>query len=162
MPAPAPHPARNLWPAGIVAAFVLFVAGTVALILLSTLGHDDLVAADYYAQELRYQQRIDRQARTQSVAAQVSVHYDAATATLVVTLPPGHAAPRTSGEIHLYRPSAAGEDRRVPLALDALGRQVLGARELAAGLWRVRIAWSAGGQEFFTDQKVVLPRAAAD
>jgi hypothetical protein len=42
------------------------------------------------------------------------------------------------------------------LEVDAAGRQSLDARDLRPGLWKVRIQWAVDGQEYFTDQSVVL------
>jgi len=41
------------------------------------------------------------------------------------------------------------------------GRQQIDARELRPGLWRVRIRWTAGTEEFFRDEAVVIAGPAA-
>jgi hypothetical protein len=61
------------------------------------------------------------------------------------------------GELHLYRPSAAGMDRRLPLKPEADGTQILNARDLAPGLWKAQLHWTAGGQDYFVDRRLVLP-----
>jgi nitrogen fixation protein FixH len=58
--------------------------------------------------------------------------------------------------VHLYRPSAAGLDRQLALELDAAGVQALDASGLEPGLWRVKVTWSVGGQQYYFDQKVVI------
>lgn len=149
-------PARNLWPMGLVAAFGVFISGTVALIVLSARTQTDLVSQDYYERELRYQEDIDRRTRTQALEGQVQVRYDADRRQLTFALPAAHAAKRAEGEIQLYRPSAAGLDRRVPLTVDSRGQQILDATTLSDGLWRVRVTWRVGGEEFSCDEKVIV------
>ena len=71
---------RNLWPLGIIVTFALFFAGTVGLVVMACSQKVDLVSADYYEQELKFQGRIDRVERTRHAATQAAVAYDAAAA----------------------------------------------------------------------------------
>jgi hypothetical protein len=82
------------------------------------------------------------------------VTYDAVQRRLILALPAAHVA--ATGEIQLYRPSAAGMDRRLSLRLDAQGQQTLDAAALGEGLWRVRVMWRVGDEEFACDEKVVI------
>lgn len=149
-------PSRNFWPIGVAAAFGVFLTGTAGLVVMSTRENVELVGADYYEQELRFQDQINRRGRAETLQGQVHVSYDAAQRVLTIALPPAHAAMHASGEIVLYRPSAAGLDRRVALDLDAQGRQTLDARSMSDGLWWVRVTWRAGNEDFAFDEKVVI------
>jgi nitrogen fixation protein FixH len=147
----------NPWPVGIIAFFALFISVMGGLIVFISSRPMDLVAPDYYEQEIRYQSQMDRRDRTREVAAQIRVTHDAAGQRLIIALPAAHARRPCEGRIHLYRPSAAGLDRHEKLALDALGQQSLDARDLQPGLWKVRIHWTVEGEEFYTDQSIVVP-----
>ena len=147
---------RNLWPLGIIVTFVLFFAGTVGLIVMACSQKTDLVSADYYEQELRFQGRIDRVERTRHAASQAVVAYDAASRCITVSLPPEQARLEVWGSVELYRPSAAGMDRAVRLQPDTNGVQRLDATGMAPGLWRVRVTWTAEKQNYYLDQKVVV------
>jgi len=153
----APH-SRNLWPFGIVAAFVVFIVGTVTLVLLSRLQRDDLVTADYYARELRYQDQIESAERTRHIRDQVQVTHDPTAQQIAITLPPQHASLRPTGTIQLYRPSAADQDREVPLDPDLTGHQALDARALESGVWRVRVHWSVNGEDYAVEERLVIPK----
>jgi nitrogen fixation protein FixH len=152
----APNPGRNLWPLGIVSAFGVFIAGTAGLIGLSLSQRSDLVSADYYEQEIRHQQQMERLDRTQRLGAETALRYDAALRHLEVRVPVAHVRAGLRGGIHLYRPSAAGLDRRLKLEPDADGLQTVDLSETPVGLWKVRVSWTAAGQEFFLDQKLVV------
>ncbi len=156
MSANASSKTRNLWPIGLVAAFAVFITGTVALVVLSARTQTDLVAPDYYERELRYQDDIDRRARTQALESQVRVAYDAGQHQITLSLPTAHAAGHAEGDIHLYRPSAATLDRHFALQLDSRGQQILDAKMLSEGLWRVRVTWRVGGKAFAFDDKVII------
>ena len=149
-------PARNLWPLGIITTLVVFFAGTVGLIVMACSQKVDLVSADYYENELKFQGRIDQVERTRSAVTQASVAYDAALKCITISLPADQARRDISGHIDLYRPSAAGMDRTVKLAPDAHGVQRLDAAGLAPGLWKVRVSWTVEKQDYYLDQKVVV------
>ena len=42
------------------------------------------------------------------------------------------------------------------LALDPERRQRLDTTHLAHGLWKVRVEWTAAGQEFYADRAIVI------
>ena len=156
-PMSAPAKTFNPWPYGIIAVFVVFIASTAAVVAFICQHRMDLVTPDYYEQEIRYQQRLDQMNRTAALGAGARVTFDAGTRALTVQLPEGHAAGQPSGRLHLYRPSAAGLDRELALAPDAAGRQVIPAPDLAGGSWRARLHWSAGGQEYFAEEALLIP-----
>jgi hypothetical protein len=147
---------RNLWPVGIIVACALFVAGTAGLIVMACAQKNDLVRPDYYEQELRFQNQIDRTERTRRVAGQASVAYDTARQCITVSLPPEHAGQPVWGSVELYRPSAAKMDRAVKLEPDAQGVQRLDATGLAPGLWRVRVSWTVEKEDYYLEQKVIV------
>lgn len=152
---------RNLWPLGIIVTFVLFFAGTVRLVVMAFSQKVDLVSADYYEQELKFQGRIDRVERTRSAATQGSIAYDAGGKCITVSLPAAQAGHEVSGRIELYRPSAANLDRTVELAPDANGVQRVDAAGMRPGLWKVRVSWTVEKQDYFLDQKVIVsPKAS--
>jgi nitrogen fixation protein FixH len=146
----------NPWPLGVVLAFAVFVAGTASLVVLACSHRSDLVRADYYSQEIRHQEQMDRVERTRRAAPEVRVAYQPTRQSVEISLPAAHARSTPNGRIHLYRPSAASLDRTIPLELDAAGCQSLDAAGLAPGLWRVQIAWTVAGEEYYHDQKLIV------
>lgn len=145
---------RNFWPLGIIAVFLCFAAGMTTMVVLACRSNTDLVSHDYYEQEIRFQGRIDSLNRTKGLHASAS--YDAAAKRLIITLPAEHADKAVSGQIQLYRPAAAGLDQQFKLEPDAKGRQTLDLAALQNGLWKVRIAWTVAGQDYFLEQKIVV------
>jgi nitrogen fixation protein FixH len=148
-------PTRNLWPTSIVVFFVLAITFIISFIVWSLRQRDDLVSADYYEREVRYQAQLDTLNRSQALAVTTVVTFEPAQQTIVITLPPPQTQGAT-GSIHLYRPSDARLDRELPLALTADGTQRLDAKRLRDGLWKVRVKWNANGQDYFLDQPVIV------
>jgi nitrogen fixation protein FixH len=144
----------NPWPVSIVAFFTLAIIGCVSFVAFCSLHPSELVAPDYYEQELRFQARMDSKEHARQLGSQASVTYDPLARVIRVSVPGPPLNPL--GTIQLYRPSAAGLDRQLPLKLDRAGRQDIGAAALEPGPWKVRVSWHAGGRDYFLDERVVV------
>jgi len=146
---------RNLWPTAIIGFFVVAILFIVSFIAWAVHQHEDLVSADYYEREVRFQSQLDSMNRSQSLAAQTVVTFEPQAQTIIITLPHDSVQGAT-GSIHLYRPSDARLDRQLPLALNSEGVQRLDSRTLADGLWKVRVQWNVAGQDYYLDQPVIV------
>lgn len=155
----AANPSRfNFWPFGIIAALVVFMAGTVTLVFIAVTQRNELVSADYYEQEMGYQKRLEHLNRTHPWDSQIQVSLADAPRDIMVRLPAEHAARGLTGKVDFYRPAGAFMDRRVALAVDAQGRQRISVgHDASPGLWKVRLSWAVGGEEFYAERELVLP-----
>ena len=148
-------PSHNPWPIAITGFFVIAILFIVTFIAFAMRQREDLVSADYYEREVRYQSQLDSMNRSQLLAAQAVVTFEPTQQTIVITLPAVQTQGAT-GKIQLYRPSDERLDRDVPLALNAEGIQRIDAKKLRDGLWKVRVRWSLDGKEYFVDQPVIV------
>ena len=151
-------PIRNPWPLAIVLTFALFISGTVGLVVMACSQRSDLVSNDYYDQEVRYQNHIEQVRRTHQLPAPGTIRYDQQAQRILVGLPPEQVRSPVRGWIKLYRPSAAGLDRQFELHPGTDGLQRLDASALVPGLWKVRVCWTSGGEDYFMDQPIKLTR----
>ena len=154
-PPAAPRAPFNPWPVSIIAFFTVAIIGCGTFIAFCSRHPADLVAADYYEQEIRYQGQIDglQHARQSSRAATVT--YNAKAKLISVSLPWASLQPPT-GKVQLYRPSAVNLDRQFNLELSPTGVQTIDASSLLPGLWKVRVSWTAGQQDYFVDQPILI------
>jgi len=147
-------PSFNPWPYSIVAFFAVAILAAVVWVGFCIRNGSDLVAGDYYDQELEHQAQMERVERTLALGDAVSLNYDAAADRIDVKMPVEQARLAPEGVIHLYRPSQSDLDRVIALEVNAAGEQHLDASVLEAGLWEVRVKWSAGGEEYYMSQKI--------
>ena len=152
---------RNPWPFAIMAFFAVLISCIVAFIIFATRNKMELVHANYYEDEMRFQQQMDRVKRTRALPAGVAATYDAKEDSITITLPQEHARLAATGRIELYRPSDSKLDRHLPLALSAEGAQRVEANTLRSGLWKVRVHWKVGGDEFFFDQSMLITKPSS-
>lgn len=148
-----PKRSFNPWPVSIITFFVVALIGCGALVGFCSRHPADLVSADYYEQEVRYQGQINR---TQRAGQLASVRYDPPRHRIVISLAASQADAKTAGRIELYRPSAMNLDRQFKLAPNSEGIQMIDASTLEPGLWKVRVSWTRNHQECFVDQKIVI------
>jgi nitrogen fixation protein FixH len=144
----------NPWPVSIVAFFAVAIVGCVVFVVFCNLHPTDLVAADYYEQELRYQGQIDRMNRANALVGQASVQYNPEQKRIDVLIPGAQGSSGTVGKVELYRPSSAGLDRMIALEVDKEGRQSIDTAKLAPGLWDVKVTWVTSGQDFFIKRRI--------
>src|SRR5262249_15302292 len=116
----------------------------------------ELVSGDYYEQELKFQGQIERVRRTERLGVEVFVGYDSSKRAITVTVPANQSQHPLTGHIQLYRPSAARLDQELPLQLNGEGRQSFDASHLRPGLWKVRVSWTAAGEDYFIEKKLVV------
>jgi nitrogen fixation protein FixH len=148
---------RIHWGAGVAIVYVAFAASTSAFVAFALRHPVELVTADYYEQSLQHDARLDAVARTRALLQPIRVELDAAAGDVRLVLPAEAAAAGATGTITFYRPADARADRVLPLALAPDGVQRVPLAGLAPGRWLVRVAWRAGGLDYFHEQPVVRP-----
>ena len=136
--------------------FGLFFVGMASVVVIAATHREHLVNANYYEQELKFQNQIDAVARTQNTSATLS--YDSKKCQVTVALDAAQLDKTLIGSVEFYRPSMPELDRQFPLELQADGTQMLDVSRLVAGLWRVRVRWNVGGQDYFLEQKITVAR----
>ncbi|MDU0372037.1 FixH family protein [Hymenobacter endophyticus] len=148
---------RNLWPYAIIATFVLFAAYIGYMVQRAMRTNVDLVSADYYQQELAYQQRMESVARTAALPAPVRVAYERASQRLTLQLPPALAGQAVRGTLYFFRPSDQKLDFRLPFSPTGdSARQELNTSRLLAGYWRLRLDFTAGGHQYFVEKELSI------
>ena len=100
------------WGWRIVVLYSAFVLMTLFMVVFFMRQKVDLVAKDYYRQEIEYQEQIDKISNTNSLKEPLDVLYSSKNRTISVQFPSEHAAQGIEGKIHLYRPANADEDKQ--------------------------------------------------
>ncbi|WP_436516612.1 FixH family protein [Ekhidna sp. To15] len=137
------------WGHKIVIAFVLFGAFIGYMVVRAFQEDFDLVAEDYYAQEINYQQKLNKLSNTAEAGKSVLVKQKGGE--VILTFPDEAA----SGNIHFYHPSRKIFDRTFEISLiDQV--QKIKRSELVAGSYRVNITWNTDNQEFYQQSSIYI------
>jgi nitrogen fixation protein FixH len=152
-----PKPRRwEPWPISIIAFFTVAVLGSGSMVVFCSRQPAELVAADYYDQEVHFQGQMEGARRAQQ-QGKANVGYDVATRRITVSLPPEPLRGSVMGTIQLYRPSSVAMDRKFKFELGTNGTQTIDAASLQPGLWKVRLAWALNGEDYYFDQPLDIP-----
>ncbi|MDX5436302.1 MAG: FixH family protein [Pontibacter sp.] len=145
----------TLWPYAIIAAIVLFM-GYIAMFVYKAMQQDvDLVSKDYYEQEIKYQDQIDRIGRTKA-AGDVMINYNPEAQHILVQLPESFKAQSINGKVNLFRPSDDKLDQELPLQLGRDLSQLVETTELEKGLWKVRVSFTAAEESYYAEQTIQI------
>lgn len=150
----SPPIGRVNWGTGIVIAFAIFMGGTISTAVYLMNQDVNLVADDYYNQEIKYQQQIDRIERTKKLDEESIIVFNGTT--INVTIPESLISRDLTGEIYFYRPSDEKSDIKIPLYTDSLGVQVIPVSSLEKGLWSVKVNWLTGEMEYFVEERIFI------
>lgn len=137
------------WGHKIVLAFICFAAFIGYMVVKAFQQNIDLVADDYYAQEINYQQKLNKLANTAEAGKSVIVKQRGNK--ILLTFPDDE----VSGSIHFYHPSRKIFDRTFDISLTNKTQQI-DRSELVAGSYRVNITWNSESQDFYQQSSIYI------
>jgi len=130
--------------------FVLLMA----TLVVSSMRQDfDLVSADYYEQELRYQEVIDA-GKNQSVLSEaiaLSLEDDL----IVFTFPEEFSGAAVSGKVSFYSPVDASWDRSFEIST-ADNQMLIPKARLKSTAYQVKINWTSEGKDYYQETALTL------
>lgn len=145
---------RFNWGWGITLAIVIYM-GFIASMVVRAFGTDtDLTSADYYVQELAYEQRIEARRNTAALTGAFALALQ--DAHLTVQLPEEWHASAIAGTVFLYRPDNAALDRQYSFTGPA-AQVVIPSEALIPGQYIVRVLATHGDTPYFFEESWTQP-----
>ena len=142
------------WGSGIAIFYTLFVITMVYAVVRSTQFDNSLVSDQYYADDLKYQERFDKLSNAQGLKQDLEIQ-TAESGTQVELFFPENLE-HVHGEIHFFCPSDQGSDFKVNVAPNLKHRQVISTTGLKTGMWRVKVDWSDGSKAYYKEEVIQL------
>lgn len=141
------------WGNKILIVYLVFVAGIVFMVVKSSMLKTDLVTTDYYAKELKYQDKIDEMGRVSALSA--PVRHEIKEGVLVIEFPGDFSGKELTGEAVLYCPADKSKDITVPFALtDTVLKIAL--PSYYTGLYRLQLSWKDGNTTYYFENKIFI------
>ncbi len=141
------------WGYKILFVYTAFVAGILFMVFKSSSQRFDLVTPDYYAKELKYQDKIDQMNRVSALSAPVTC--EVKDNTLQIGFPKDFNGKRLTGEAVLYCPSDESRDIKKEFAVqDELLMIPLSA--VKNGLYELHLSWQEGGVAYYFEKKIFI------
>lgn len=133
--------------------YLAFAAGIALMVIKSSSQKIDLVTPDYYAKELKYQERIDAIKRTESLSAKVK--YAIKGNSIFITLPAEFDSKEVNGNVLVYYPADNSKDIKKDFATN----NRIATIEIPAGvkgLYRLQLSWIADGYAYYFEENLFL------
>ena len=143
------------WGHGIFLVIVTIVVSFSA-VLINSLGEEHehhLVAKDYYAKELAYQDQIDwsNNATEQHKDVFVAIGEDK----VIVSF--DSSSTEGSGQIHFYRPSNSGLDQLLKFNLQGNSQYAFDLAKFTSGKYLVKVTWEDKERTYYVEKSVFIP-----
>jgi hypothetical protein len=138
------------WGWNIVAALVLFMTMIVVMVVKSVNTKVDLVTQDYYADEIAYQDRIDKEANANALNGHFT--WQRTDEGIALFFPDDFNARDFNGQVRLYRPS----DKKLDRTFEVEGLQdqqyTISKENLIPGKWEVQVEGESEGKAYYFEQ----------
>ncbi|EKB49254.1 FixH family protein [Cecembia lonarensis] len=137
------------WGKGItmtLAAFAVLMLSMVAICVKQDDIH--LVTQNYYEEEIKYQDQIDKMINTSQLNYEV-LAYDNQLKIIDLQLPTG-----AKGTLHLFRPSDARLDKKIDFDIIDPNVNSVDVKNLKPGYWRVKLSWTENGISYYQEKKI--------
>ncbi|MBK7148695.1 MAG: FixH family protein [Bacteroidetes bacterium] len=131
--------------AGVYLSFVVFI---IYMVYRSVNMKTELVTADYYAEELNYQEHINKLNLTQKLSEQLAITVQDEKLTL--SFPKEVAGQSIKADIYFYCPSNSKNDYRTSCRT-AAGICEVNTTEVKKGGYKVKVNWSAAGADYYNE-----------
>jgi hypothetical protein len=141
------------WGTGVAIAFSTFAFGMLALVLATRQHDPGLMQKDYYALDLNYQDRLDRNQNTASLPTPPQAIVHSTDQSITIQLPSG--MEKALGTAKFYRSTTTKDD--VLVKFDNGQPLQLSTSTMASGRWHVELEWVVVGAKYFWETTFIVP-----
>jgi len=143
------------WGTRIVLVLGLFVTGIGYMVYVCVKQKDiQLVASDYYEQEIAYQHIIDEKANYNQLINKPSVEQKENL--LVLDMSKMNDYKNITGSLYFFRPSQSGMDITKQVTPDAEGKQVIDTEEMNKGKWILKMNLDDGSKKYYNESVIFI------
>lgn len=142
------------WGGGIAIAIIIFTIVTLSFVYFAFTQDVNLVREDYYAEELKYQSKIEKIKRAKNLSSplRVSVKEKA----IQFSYPQIFESKNIVGSVLLYRPSDRGSDISFSILVDSLNQQNITSSKMLKGMWKAQVDWSVNNTTYFNEEIIMV------
>jgi hypothetical protein len=141
------------WGTGLVIALVLFALFIGYFFVRGMQNPSDLVAPDYYDQEIKFQDQIDGRNRAKQIG---NIILEPVDDYLAITFPEGFDGSKASGTIQFYKPDNANLDRVYTLKVNTANQHLIDLDELIRGRWDIKVNATVNEEGYYWEETINL------
>jgi hypothetical protein len=137
------------WGKGITLTLIVFGVIMISMVTICVKQDDlHLVTQNYYEDEIKYQDQIDKMINASHLDYEVLV-YDNQLKIVDLHLPVG-----SKGIMHLFRPSDARLDQKISFDITDPSVNSVDVKSLKPGYWRIKLTWVENGVGYYKEEKI--------
>jgi len=142
------------WGNKVIIILAVFVTGIISMVYISMRQRNEVVDANYYDREMKYQKVIDGKRNLLDLCDSVTIQNDGAV--IKVAFPPSTVTQLDSGSIQFMKFSNAKDDKLIPMGGSKTDLYQIPLSYIAKGLYKVRIDWSNEGTRYYHEQNFII------
>ncbi len=142
------------WGYRVALLYIGFAGLIIYLVTMSMNQKIDLVAKDYYAQELKYQDKIESTNRNNRLEQPLSIELN--DSGIKIEFPKELEGTNITGSILIFRPSDNSMDKTIAINPGADLEQLIPATELIKGMYRIKVEYQSAGNNYYSEKQVVV------
>lgn len=143
------------WGFGVVVAFIGFISFIMFFVIKMSSDNKyshDLVATDYYKQELNYQKKIDATQNAKNLKEDIKI--ERVKEGLKIIFPKEFQANAIKGKVFLYRPSNKQLDFEMLIAVSDSSYLLMPDKRLLDGRWNIIVDWTYKQQSYLFKKEI--------
>ena len=142
------------WGWGILIFILLFIAFILNFVYRCSLQRVDLVSDQYYENELKFQQQIEREKNTVTLGK--NIHFIKNEKNIILMFPTGLDPQSLFGEITFFKPDDARLDFNVKVSPESDLTQRIDLSAVKKGWWDVKVTWNDKATSYFSNEKILI------
>ncbi len=141
------------WSKKITILYLSFVTLIVTLVVLCFGQKVELESKDYYAQELKFQDKINAISNEKRLATSIShvVHGNA----VILKADSSVITSDFKGNVNFFRPSDSSKDLNVKMNF-VNNEQVISTSGMSHGVYRMQLSWESEGKTYFKEEVIFI------
>jgi hypothetical protein len=140
------------WGTKIAFLYLAFASMIGVMVYKSATQTVDLVAPNYYEQELKYQDKIDGINNLNTVSNALIIESKDGSIAFDFLKELG----TPEGNILFFKPDNASADFDTKISVDQEGRQIIKTNEISKGNYLVKIDWKIGDKKYFKEERISI------
>ncbi len=144
------------WGYAVAFLYVGFALAMLFLVYKCTEHPVDLVSADYYDKEIKFQQQYDKEQNASLLLNPLQLSVNSDSQTVVINFPTAENSSVLKGSIYFMRPDNSTSDKTIAIAANSNHEQIVDYSTWKKGLYRIEVSWNDGVKEYFKQSFIKL------
>lgn len=142
------------WGIKITILYLSFVGLIVTMVGMSSREKVELVSANYYEQELAFQDKLTKSERSNALTEPLS--WEVKTGAVQLQFPKEFSGQAIKGNVFFFRPSDAGMDKTVEFQTGATTSREIDTKGMKQGVYKMEINWEVDNQKFYNEGIITI------